>query len=388
MNFIEYKYKDIGKIRSGKRLKKGFIVSDKKSNNRYIRVRDINNGIIDVNNVQYISDEAASYITRYKVSKNDIIISVVGTVGSVASIPNELDGAFLTENCNNLLVDEKICLKEYLKYFLLSKDGQAEIISHIVGTTQPKLPIYGIEAFNIKVPEKECQNKIITILNTINNKILLNTHINNNLYKTFRSIYKNTFLNKTTNTIKFSDFNEIGNLVMGQSPKGSSYNEEKIGLPLINGAADYKDGMLNPNKYTSEPTRVCNAKDLVFCIRATIGQLTIADQEYCLGRGVACISNINELYYEYVFNIIEESIDKLKAVATGSVILGLSKDDINNLEVYKPTLEEIEKFHKLEQPILNRIIEIKKQNKTLEQIRDTLLPKLMNGEIDLDKIEI
>jgi len=208
------------------------------------------------------------------------------------------------------------------------------------------------------------------------------------LYKTFRSIYKNTFLNKTTNTIKFSDFNEIGNLVMGQSPKGSSYNEKKIGLPLINGAADYKDGMLNPNKYTSEPTRVCNAKDLVFCIRATIGQLTIADQEYCLGRGVACISNINELYYEYVFNIIEESIDKLKAVATGSVILGLSKDDINNLEVYKPTLEEIEKFHKLEQPILNRIIEIKKQNKTLEQIRDTLLPKLMNGEIDLGKIEI
>ena len=388
MNFVEYKYKDIGKIRSGKRLKKGFIVSDKKSNNRYIRVRDINNGIIDVNNVQYISDEAANYITRYKVSKNDIIISVVGTVGSVASIPNELDGAFLTENCNNLLVDEKICLKEYLKYFLLSKDGQAEILSHIVGTTQPKLPIYGIEAFNIKVPEKECQNKIITILNTINNKILLNTHINNNLYKTFRSIYKNTFLNKTTNTIKFSDFNEIGNLVMGQSPKGSSYNEKKIGLPLINGAADYKDGMLNPNKYTSEPTRVCNAKDLVFCIRATIGQLTIADQEYCLGRGVACISNINELYYEYVFNIIEESIDKLKAVATGSVILGLSKDDINNLEVYKPTLEEIEKFHKLEQPILNRIIEIKKQNKTLEQIRDTLLPKLMNGEIDLDKIEI
>ena len=388
MNFVEYKYKDIGKIRSGKRLKKGYIVSDKKSNNRYIRVRDINNGIIDVNNVQYISDEAASYITRYKVSKNDIIISVVGTVGSVASIPNELDGAFLTENCNNLLVDEKICLKEYLKYFLLSKDGQAEIISHIVGTTQPKLPIYGIEAFNIKVPEKECQNKIITILNTINNKILLNTQINNNLYKTFRSIYKNTFLNKTTNTIKFSDFNEIGNLVMGQSPKGSSYNEKKIGLPLINGAADYKDGMLNPNKYTSEPTRVCNAKDLVFCIRATIGQLTIADQEYCLGRGVACISNINELYYEYVFNIIEESIDKLKAVATGSVILGLSKDDINNLEVYKPTLEEIEKFHKLEQPILNRIIEIKKQNKTLEQIRDTLLPKLMNGEIDLGKIEI
>ena len=49
---------------------------------------------------------------------------------------------------------------------------------------------------------------------------------------------------------------------MGQSPKGSSYNEKGVGLPLINGAADYKDGMLNSNKYTSEPTRVCNPKDL------------------------------------------------------------------------------------------------------------------------------
>lgn len=388
MNFIEYKYKDIGKIRSGKRLKKGYIVSDKKTNNRYIRVRDINNGIIDVNNVQYISDEAASYITRYKVSKNDIIISVVGTVGSVASIPNELDGAYLTENCNNLLVDEKICLKEYLKYFLLSRDGQAEILSHIVGTTQPKLPIYGIEAFNIKIPEKECQNKIIKILNTINNKISLNTQINNNLYKIFRNIYRDTFHNKNSSYIKFSDFNEAGTLIMGQSPKGSSYNEEKKGIPLINGAADYKDGMLNSNKYTSEPTRICNAKDLVFCIRATIGQLTIADQEYCLGRGVACISNINETYYEYVYNIIEDSIDKLKQVATGSVILGLSKDDINNLEVYQPTLEEIEKFHIIEEPILKRMLQIKEQNKKLEKIRDTLLPKLMNGEIDLDKIEI
>ena len=388
MNFIEYKYKDIGKIRSGKRLKKGYIVSDKKTNNRYIRVRDINNGIIDVNNVQYISDEAASYITRYKVSKNDIIISVVGTVGSVASIPNELDGAYLTENCNNLLVDEKICLKEYLKYFLLSKDGQAEILSHIVGTTQPKLPIYGIEAFNIKIPEKECQNKIIKILDTINNKISLNTQINNNLYKIFRNIYRDTFHNKNSSYIKFRDFNEVGTLIMGQSPKGSSYNEEKKGIPLINGAADYKDGMLNSNKYTSEPTRICNAKDLVFCIRATIGQLTIADQEYCLGRGVACISNINETYYEYVYNIIEDSIDKLKQVATGSVILGLSKDDINNLEVYQPTLEEIEKFHIIEEPILKRMLQIKEQNKKLEKIRDTLLPKLMNGEIDLDKIEI
>ena len=181
MNFVEYKYKDIGKIRSGKRLKKGYVVSNTKSDNRYIRVRDIYNGMINEKDVQYITDEAASFIKKYRVYTNDLIISVVGTVGAIATIPEALNGAYLTENCDNLLVDEKICLKEYLKYYLMSSEGQNEINSHIVGTTQPKLPIYGIEAFNIKVPGIEIQSKIIKLLNILNKKILLNTYTNNNL---------------------------------------------------------------------------------------------------------------------------------------------------------------------------------------------------------------
>ena len=105
MNIKFVKYKEIGKIKSGKRLPKGFYITDKKTNNKYIRVRDINNNYIDVNNVSYITDEASQYLKKYRVNKNDIIISVVGTVGNIAQIPKELDGAYLTENCNNLLIN-------------------------------------------------------------------------------------------------------------------------------------------------------------------------------------------------------------------------------------------------------------------------------------------
>ena len=313
---------------SPKKVEKGY---------KLITSKNIKEYGLDLDNASEISEMDYKKVNeRSLVEKNDILYSMIGTIGLIHRVNYEPKYAIKNMGLFKIKDEQK---SKWLYYYLKTPKMKNYINSLLAGSTQQYI--------------------------TLNN---------------LREL--------PTNTIKFSDFNEIGSLVMGQSPKGSSYNEEKIGLPLINGAADYKDGMLNPNKYTSEPTRVCNAKDLVFCIRATIGQLTIANQEYCLGRGVACISNINELYYEYVFNIIEESIDKLKAVATGSVILGLSKDDINNLEVYKPTLEEIEKFHIIEQPILNRIIEIKKQNKTLEQIRDTLLPKLMNGEIDLDKIEI
>ena len=181
MNYKTVKYSEIGKIKSGKRLPKGYSVSEKNSNNKYIRVRDINNGSIDSSIVQYISDEAAEKLERYRVKTNDVIISVVGTVGAIAQIDEILDGAYLTENCDNLQVDESLCIKDYLKYYLLSKDGSKEIIANTVGSTQPKLPIYGIENFNIKLPNINDQKRIVKLLNSIDNKISKNNKINNNL---------------------------------------------------------------------------------------------------------------------------------------------------------------------------------------------------------------
>ena len=181
MNYKILKYAEIGKIKSGKRLPRGYIVSSTISKNKYIRVRDISNGFIDSSTVEYITDEAAEKLNKYRVKTNDVIISVVGTVGSVAQIDEILNDAYLTENCDNLQVDESICLKSYLKYYLLSEDGRKEIIANTVGSTQPKLPIYGIENFNIKLPSLDNQKRIINLLNSIDTKIKLNNEINNNL---------------------------------------------------------------------------------------------------------------------------------------------------------------------------------------------------------------
>ena len=389
MIFNKVKYSEIGKIRSGKRLPKGYVVSENISNNKYIRVRDINNGCIDSKIVQFITDEAASNIQRYRVAAGDVIISVVGTVGAIAEIDSSLDGAYLTENCNNLLVDENVCLKKYLKYYLLSDIGKANIIANTVGSTQPKLPIYGIENFDIMLPDINTQKKIITILDSLNDKIILNNEINNNLYELSNGIHKN-WVNERQDreTTNFINIKELGKIVMGQSPKGESYNYEYDGLPLINGAADYENGYLKAQKYTTKPTKVAHYGDLVFCIRATIGLLVVSDNDYCLGRGVASISNINELYKEYAFHIINNSIDEFKRMATGSVILGISREDIEKIKVIVPTEEEINKYHQIQKPLLDKMEILRKENQVLINLRDTLLPRLMNGEIDLDNIEI
>ncbi len=123
-----------------------------------------------------------------------------------------------------------------------------------------------------------------------------------------------------------------------------SYNYDNIGLPLINGAADYENGYLKAQKYTSDPKKTCNKNDLIFCIRATIGLLVDCDKKYCLGRGVAGITNINPIYKEYAFHLINSSIENFKRAATGSVISGISRKDIENIDVIIPSSDEINKY--------------------------------------------
>ena len=109
---------------------------------------------------------------------------------------------------------------------------------------------------------------------------------------------------------------------MGLSPS-DSYNLEGNELPLLNGAADFSNGILIPGKYT-ELKREAKQGDLVFCIRATIGLLTYTDKKYSLGRSVASIRT-DELYREFVYFGLDRKINHLISRASGSVIIGLRK---------------------------------------------------------------
>jgi len=134
---------------------------------------------------------------------------------------------------------------------------------------------------------------------------------------------------------------EISVITMGQSPKGSSYNNEQIGVPLLNGAADYKGSLFRPKKFTNDPTKLCEEGDILLGIRATIGNLTYADRQYCIGRGLASIK-IDEKYANkaYIFHLLDNIVEDLKKVSGGSIIKGIKKDHLTKLIINLPTIEE------------------------------------------------
>ena len=314
--------------------------------------------------------------------KGTVLMSVRAPVGDL-NIANQ-DVCIGRGLCS---IEMKNGNNEYLYYLL--KNTIKEIKIKSTGTVFASINKKELEEIKVIDFDRKEQIKIAKVLSKIDKKIELNNQINDNLYELSYEVFKNFKEEIKKQPIKeFCNFKELGSIIMGQSPKGESYNFDNIGIPLINGAADYQNGYLKPQKYTSMPTKVCKKGDLIFCIRATIGLLVVSNEEYCLGRGVAGIINTYDYYKEYVYHLINNSINEFKRMATGSVIVGISRDDIGKMKVSVPSEEQIIKFHTVQKPIFDKIENIREENKTLVQLRHTLLPKLMNGEIDLDKIEI
>lgn len=278
------------------------------------------------------------------------------------------------------------------------------------GSAIPSLTTKTLNQIIVNIPNLETQEKIASILSALDDKIEINNEMNKNLEEMAQTLFKRWFIDfdfpnengepyrSSGGKMVDSELGEIpegweiatlgtkkefGELIMGLSPKSESYNDLQQGLPLLNGAADFTKLKLSPKKYTTSPTRIAKKGDYVFCIRATIGLLSTTDKDYVIGRGVATIKDIKVEYREYIYMILNNSFEKLKQNATGSVIQGLSKPDINNIKILFPIYSIMQGFNEYMSKIFEKIENNKKEIQSLTEIRDNILPKLMSGEIEV-----
>ena len=170
-----------------------------------------------------------------------------------------------------------------------------------------------------------------------------------------------------------SIFNEIADVVMGQSPSGEDVTNSICGLPLLNGPSEFTSFHPIPVQYTEKGKKFANPNDILFCVRgSTTGKMNIADQKYAIGRGLAAIKGKNGYSTKYVQLILEQNLDRLLTMATGSTFPNVSRDLLLNFEVNILPVTQANEisniFNKIDQKIhLNTQI-----NQTLEQIAQAL----------------
>jgi len=160
----------IGIVKGGKRLPKGKKLIDNKTSYPYIRVINFKNMTVDTQGLKYLTEEVQKKISRYIIDKDDVYISIAGTIGLSGIIPNDLDGANLTENAAKI-TNLKGVDKLFLAYYLNSTTAQKQIKSFTGVVSQPKLALYRIEKINVSIPNLTEQKNITAIFNNIDRKL-------------------------------------------------------------------------------------------------------------------------------------------------------------------------------------------------------------------------
>lgn len=184
---------EIASVKGGKRLPKGASLQSTPNSHPYIRVRDMGYRYIPSGGLEFVPDEIFPKIKRYVVEENDVIISIVGTIGLVSIIDARFHLASQTENAAKL-TGLDFFDAHYLYYYLISYAGQQEIRKGTVGAVQPKLPLYNIEKIQVPWPERDARVKIVNQLAAIDDKLRLNHQINQTLELMAQAIFKSWFV--------------------------------------------------------------------------------------------------------------------------------------------------------------------------------------------------
>ncbi|MDU9351966.1 restriction endonuclease subunit S [Staphylococcus warneri] len=389
-----------------------------------VRVKDISTGFLDLSSCFNVSeDDYLEFSKKYKPQSGDIIITRVGTYGNIALVTDDTKFC-LGQNTVILNVDKKMIDNKYLFYYLTSPKGQQQIESRVTGSTQKTISLKSLKEINIIRHDYYKEKQIGNLLYKIDNKINNNRQIVANLEDLSETLFKRwfvdfEFLDENGNPYKSSggemidselgeipegwslgNFENLGKIVGGGTPskKVSEYYTKQKEIPWITP----KDLSKNKNTYiyhgeqditelglNKSSAKLINKDSVLFSSRAPIGYIAIAGQEVTTNQGFKSIEVNKNINPYYVFFLLKYKLPIIEQTASGSTFKEISSKVMKSIPIILPIIETINKYGNIVESYFEKIKILEKENQKLIQLRDTLLPKLMSGEIEIpDDIEV
>lgn len=351
--------------------------------------------LVDYNNdfqgkFVFIDEHAYQFLGKSKLFGGEIIISNVGAnVGTVFRCPQLAYKMSLAPN--SVMVKFK-GNDDFYFHWLRGFNGQQMLKSIVTGSAQPKFNKTNFKEMLAPVPPIGEQNKIASILNTIDEKIEINKKINNNLEQQAKALYKDWFFD-------FSPFSTEGNLPDGwhlgtvgdiiqlhdskRVPLSGSERDKMEKIYPYYGATslmDYVDNYLFDGIYLLLGEDGTVVDSLGFPILQYVyGQFWVNNHAHII-TGKEGFS-VEELYLFF-------SLTNIKSIVTGAVQQKVSQQNLKKVPAIIPSKEALSALDDLIQPIFAQIRNLRDENAHLADLRDTLLPRLMSGELDISETEI
>ena len=342
----------------------------------------------DVTTELFISPERYEEIkNKYDIPrKGDILLTSVGTLG-VPWLVDEEKFYFKDGNLTWLRPKDRI-VSEYLYYWLNSEEEQNQIDAKCIGSTQKALTIETLNKFQISLPSIDVQRKIVAMIRPIEEKINANRKVNKNLSYLLQTIYQEQFgnVNFVTNQGILSDI--------------CSYSKEKVAVSKLNVNTYFSTENMLPEKAgstkaTSLPstpqTTACRKGDtLISNIRPYFKKIVYCEDMCGCSTDVLCFTPVQSQYAAYLFSTLytDKFFAFMVAGSKGTKMPRGDKQQIMTYPVVLPTKNELEKFNAIAFPVLEQLNSNKAENKRLSALRDTLLPKLITGELDVSNLDL
>lgn len=356
--------------------------------------------IIEKHNKNSVSSELFISETRYEEikskfpvpQKNDILLTSVGTLG-VPWLVDEENFYFKDGNLTWLRSNIEYLNPSFLYYWLESNYAKNQIDAKCIGSTQKALTIDTLSKFDISLPPLPTQQKISAILSSLDDKIELNNKINTNLEHQAQAIFKSWFVDfepfdgKMPEGWKVGKLGDFVEIKRGGSPRpiqkylsDEGYRWLKISdvtslsAPFVLSIAEHirEEGL--------SKTVFLKAGSLVLSNSATPGIPKILDLNTCIHDGWLYFPK-SQLSNEYLYLLFKEIRPKLLNLGNGSIFTNLKTDILKNFEISIPEKMILSNFQSIIEPIFKKMLTTQRETKQLEALRDTLLPKLMSGEI-------
>jgi type I restriction enzyme S subunit len=270
----------------------------------------------------------------------------------------------------------------FIYYFLKTFD----FTQFNVGSAVPTLNRNHIHPLDVIIPPLPEQRAIASVLSSLDDKIDLLHRQNKNLEAMAETLFRQWFVEEADGGWEEGKIPDEFDFTMGQSPPGSSYNQEGIGMPMFQGNADFSFRFPEERVYTTEPKRLAYPNDTLISVRAPVGAQNMAKAEWCIGRGVAAFRyKNNNNFYTYTYFKLRSLMDEIRKFNDEGTVFGsIGKTDFRQMGIVLPPEDLIEKFENEAKPLNDKVIKNCNQIKLLEAMRDTLLPKLMSGEMRVE----
>ena len=381
-----------------------------------LSAKDILDGKVHIKeNSRIISENDFNKIHKnYKLENYDVLLTVAGTIGRTAIIRNYEDNYTFQRSVAIFKTNDKI-KSLWLYYYLNSPIGKQIIKSLSKGTTQLILPLKDLRNLQIPVPiDSENQKSILSILVNIDKKIEINKRINKNLEQLIKYIYINWF--EEFEPFKDKDFydTKLGSIPVGWDVKplqefikfqegpgirNWQYVEED-GINFLNIRCIQNNDLVldTANMISKEEANgkyahfMLNEWDLVISSSGTLGRYAIVREEHlplCLNTSIIRFTPMHSFdHYAYVYSYLTSRgfYHYLLTMGSGSVQLNFGPTHLKQIDLIVPPENILKKYNDLIFPLIEQMVTIKSEISKLTKLRDTLLPKLMSGEIDVSKI--